>query len=107
MTDLAPDHMRLLALARAAMIAADNRALWRRDILEACKIHGAACDALWDELTRQVTIADGDVPVLEHPAMKQRNLSKRMRSEIIAACQDALSNALDDLINGRLEDDDD
>ena len=104
---ITPDHLRLLALARAAMIAADDRGNWRRDLMTACETHGAACDALWDELERQVTIADGGVPVLEHPTARSRRLAQRMRTEIISACQDAVSGALDNLISGRLHDTED
>lgn len=35
MTNLHPDHLRLLSLARAALTARDNRALWRASIRHA------------------------------------------------------------------------
>lgn len=100
MSDLHPDHMRLLALARAALTARDNRALWRASIRHAAEEHGAACDALWDEIERQVTVQDGRVPVLEHPAAKHKRMVRQMRSEIVAVVQDALTDALSALADG-------
>lgn len=108
MSDLHHDHMRLLALARAALTARDNRALWKASILHAAEEHGAACDSLWDEIERQVTLQDGRVPVLEHPAAKHKRMVRQMRSEIVAVVQDALTYALETLADGpRLEIEDD
>ena len=106
MTDLHPDHLRLLSLARAALLARDNRALWRASIEHAAEEHGAACDALWDEIERQVTIQDGRVPVAELPSAKHKRMVRQMRSEIVAVVQDALTDALSALADGpRLDDD--
>lgn len=101
---LHPDHQRLLALANAAFRARDNRELWTRSIREGAEEHGAACDALWNELERQTVIQCGSVPVLEHPSVKHKRMVRQMRSEIVAVVQDALSDALDALADGpRLE----
>jgi len=107
MTTLSPDHLHLLALARAAIKARDDKTLWTRDWNAAVEAHGAACDAVWDELERQVTIADGAVPVLEHPSATKVRRAAQMRGEIIAAVQHALSDVLDDLANGITHGDDD
>lgn len=96
MSDLHPNHMALLALARRA-IDAEAGPLWRTDPQEACARHAAACDALWEELRRQIDLQDGKVPVLEHPTVKARKMAKRMRKEIVAACMDAIEQALDDV----------
>lgn len=96
MSDLHPDHMALLALARRA-IDAEAGALWKTDPQEACDRHAVACDALWDELRRQIDLQDGKVPVLENQTVKARNLAKRMRREIVAACLGAIEQALDDV----------
>lgn len=96
MADLSPDHLHLLALARRA-ISANTGALWKADPEEACAIHGAACDALWDELHRQIDAQDGKVPVLEHPSVKQLRLAKQMRGAILTACTAAVEQALADL----------
>lgn len=37
------------------------------------------------------------VPVLEHPAVKQRALGKRMRDNILAACQAGIEQALNEV----------
>ena len=104
MTDLHPDHLRLLALARAALTARDNRALWRASITHAAEEHGVACSALWDEIERQVNLQDGRVPVLEHPSVRYERMVRQMRSEIVAVVQDALTDALNSLADGpRLE----
>lgn len=58
MTDLSDDHMHLLALARRAFDA-EQGPLWRDNPEAAVDRHGAACDALWDELQRQVDMQDG------------------------------------------------
>lgn len=107
MTDLSPDHLHLLALARAAIKARDDKTLWKRSLRDAVEIHGAACDAVLDELERQVTIADGAVPVLEHPSSTKVRRAAQMRGEIIAAVQHALSDALDDLAKGITHGEDD
>ncbi len=60
--------------------------------------HGACCDALWDELRRQVDIHSGVIPAIEHPALKQRALAKRLRGDIVRACQDAINHALENLV---------
>lgn len=100
MGDLHPDHERLLALAKAALVARDNRALWTRSIREGAAEHGAACDALWTEIERQVTVQDGRIPTLEHPSVRHKRMVRQMRSEIVARVQDALSDALDCLADG-------
>ena len=104
---LHPDHLRLLALAKAAIRARDDRVLWKRSALEGAELHGAACDALWSELENQVCMQDGAIPVLEHPAVKHKRMVRQMRSEIIAVVQASLEEALDALADGpRLIDDD-
>ncbi len=93
--DIEDDHIRLLALARMA-IAAESGPEWRCDVLSASDKHGAACDAVWRELRRQVDLQDGVIPTLEHPARQAQKLAKRMRSEIVATVQSAVEEALDD-----------
>lgn len=105
--DQLDDHTRLLALARAAMQARDDAKLWKLTPEEAAEIHGAHCDALWDELERQVVVADGRVPVLEHPTVKQRRLARQMRTEILAAVQGAVCEAIDDIDHGMFNWEDD
>jgi hypothetical protein len=107
MTALSPDHLHLLALARAAIKARDDKTLWKRSLREAVETHSAACDAVWDELERQVTIADGAVPVLEHPSATKVRRAAQMRGEIIDAVQHALSDVLDDLAKGITHGEDD
>ena len=107
MTDLHPDHLRLLAFAKAAIRARDDRALWKRSALEGAELHGAACDALWNELENQVFEQDGRIAVLEHPSVRHKRMVRQMRSEIIAVVQASLEKALDALADGpRLIDDD-
>lgn len=107
MTALSPDHLHLLALARAAIKARDDGALWKRSWQEGAEIHAEACNAIWDELERQVTILDGAVPVLEHPSATKKRRAAQLRGEIIAAVQSALSDALEDLANGITHGEDD
>lgn len=95
--DLAPSHLHLLALARAALDA-NHGPLWKKDPEEAMAHHGACCDALWDELRRQVDEQDGKVPVLEHPAVRQKALARRMRADIMATCKDAICHAIDNMV---------
>lgn len=107
MTDQSPDHMHLLALARAAIKARDDKTLWTRSFEGAVNTHGAACDAVWDELERQVVIADGAVPVLETPRAAKARRHAQIKSEVMAAVKAALSGALDDLAAGRFDGEDD
>lgn len=91
--------------APAALKARDYGTLWKRSMAEAVEAHGAACDALWAELERQVVVADGGVPVLDHPSVKARKLARHMRTQIVATVQQALSDALDDMEEGVFDDD--
>ncbi len=93
---LHPDHMHLLALARAA-IDAEQGVTWKTSPSEAVERHGAACDALWDELRRQIDLQDGKIPVIEHPSVKQKQLALRMRREIVATVNIAITEALDNM----------
>lgn len=101
---LSPDHLTLLSIARAAFKARDDRHLWRQDVRKAAEEHGCACDALWEELERQVAQFDGLVPVAEHPALKRRKMIAQMRSEIVATAQNAISEALEELAQGPMLD---
>ncbi|MFN4168107.1 MAG: hypothetical protein ACK4HD_07365 [Pannonibacter phragmitetus] len=96
MPDLSDDHMHLLALARRAFDA-EQGALWRDNPEAAVDRHGAACDALCDELQRQVDMQDGKVPVLEHPQVAKIRLARRMRKEIIAEVSAAIEDYLSDM----------
>lgn len=99
--DIEDDHVRLLALARRAIVAESGR-LWTTSPMEAVERHGAACDELWSELRRQIDLADGKVPVLELPSKQKQRLARRMRREIVAAVQGAVEEALEDLdLDGR------
>src|SRR3989304_3400155 len=95
MTALAPDHLHILALARQSFKARDDKRMWSMGVELAIETHGAACEALWVELERQVWAAEGKIPVLEPPAVKARKAAKRMRSDILAAVHDAVVEALD------------
>jgi hypothetical protein len=102
-TDLHPDHLNILALARAALSARDNAAAWARSPEKAADHHGACCDAVWSELERQVNLADGKVPVLEHPSVKSRRLAKQLRSDIICATREAICETLDAITDGAFD----
>lgn len=86
MTDntLHPDHLKLISLAQAALKARDDRARWQANGTNAAEEHGAACEAVWDELERQVTIQDGRIPTIEHPTVRYRRMVAQMRGEIVA-----------------------
>lgn len=60
MNALAPDHDKILRLARNALIARDNKAFWKADAEAACHFHGIACDELWNEVERQVNLYYAD-----------------------------------------------
>lgn len=107
MTDLSPDHLHLLALARAAIKARDDGPLWRKSPELACEVHSESCNAVWDELERQVTIADGAVPVLEHPSATKVRRAAQMRGAIIDSVLHAVTDALDDLAKGITHGEDD
>lgn len=104
---LHPDHLRLLTLAKAAFKARNDRTLWRQNIERAADEHGTACDALWDELERQVDEQDGKIPVLEHPSATKIRRARQIRAEIVNACRDAISETMDQIIDGGLLDDED
>jgi LmbE family N-acetylglucosaminyl deacetylase len=105
MVELHPDHMRLLELAQAAFQARDNRHLWRQNTMKAAEEHGFYCDALWEELARQTTVLDGEIPTLEHPSVKRRKMVADLRREIVDAAQSAMIEALDELAHGPMLED--
>jgi hypothetical protein len=105
MVELHPDHMRLLELAQAAFQARDNRHLWRQNTMKAAEEHGFYCDALWDELGRQVGLQDGLIPVLEHPSVKARRMVADLRREIVMTALSGIEQALDDLARGPILED--
>lgn len=96
MDDLHPSHLHLLALARAA-IDAESGITWKTAPEKAIERHGAACDALWNELRHQIDAQDGKVPVLEHPSVQQKRLAMRMRRVIVASVNSAITEALDNM----------
>lgn len=100
---ISDDLTRVLALARAALNARDDKRLWASDPEEAGDLHGAACNALWEELERLVRESDGKVPVLETRAQMQGRIDRRMRNEILAACQNAIVETLDDISRGTFD----
>lgn len=51
------DHQRILDLAHEALQRRDSP-LWRMDVEKAAQHHGEACDALWEELERQIVGAE-------------------------------------------------
>ena len=101
---MTPAHAHLLSLAQCALTARDDRAAWKKNPENASAAHGAACDAVWKELEDQVAAQSGRLPVLELPSVKQIRMAKRLRDEIIAAVQNAVVEALDDIISGALSD---
>lgn len=105
MSDLHPDHLALLAIARAALVARDDRQNWRNNPSQAAEIHGAQCDALWDELERQVAIQDGKIPVIDHPETKRIKMIAQWRREIVSVALNAVTEALDELADGPMMED--
>ena len=103
-----PDHLALLALAKTALQARDERTAWRKNVARAAEVHGAACDAVWEELERQVCIQDGNIPVIEHPRVRQQRMIINLRTEIVNVALAAIENAMGELAKGpMLEDGDD
>lgn len=76
------DFLRVLAMAKRAIHARDDAATWARSPEKQMGHHAACCDALWHELERLVNINDGMVPVLEHPALRERRIAKEIRGRI-------------------------
>lgn len=52
-------HERILSLAKSAL-EAEESPLWGTDIEQAAEIHAERCDALWQELYRQVRETEAD-----------------------------------------------
>ena len=106
MTDLHPDHTRLLELARAALQARDNRSLWRHNTTKAAEEHGFWCDELWTELERQTDDRHDQIAVLEHPSVRKLRMIANIRREIVATAQNAIEMALNELADGPMMDED-
>lgn len=105
LSDLHPDHLRLLELAQAAFQARDDRTAWRKGIANAAEAHGVACDTVWDELERQIEMQDGRIPVLEHPKRKQMRMVANLRCEIVNTAMAAIEGALNELAKGPMLED--
>ena len=101
--EISDDLTRVLALAGAALQARDDKRLWASDPEQAGDLHGAACNALWEELERLVKNSGGKVPVLETRAQMQVRIARQMRNEILAACQNAIVETLDDISSGAFD----
>lgn len=95
-----PDHLAILTLAKDALRARDDRTAWREGISHAAEIHGAACNAVWEELERQVCLQDGRIPAIEHPRVKQQRMIMNLRTEIVNTAMLAIESALVDLAKG-------
>lgn len=100
------DHLRLLSMANAAFKARDARTLWRQNPQAAAEEHGFHCDAIWEELARQCAEQDGAIPVLQHPSVKRRKMVADLRREIVATAQNAIIDALDELADGPMMEED-
>lgn len=93
--EIEDDLSRILALTKAALSARDDAASWRRSPEKAVGHHAACCDALWVELERLVDLSDGKVETLEHPAMRQRRIARRLRAHIVGEAIEAISERLE------------
>lgn len=99
--DQIPDDLtRLLALGRAAIVARDDAAEFARSPEKQIGHHAACCDNLWKEVERLVDLSDGKVPTLEHPALKERRIAKRIRSAVVAEVMECAQDRLDQIIDG-------
>ena len=92
--------MRLLALAKTSIRIRDDRQAWRGNTMRAAEDHSAACNELWEELERQVSLNDGKVPVAELPIVKQRRMAAQMRSAVVNTALVAIERAFKELENG-------
>jgi len=94
--ELSEDHMTLLALAKDAFRKQES-ALWKLDMEEAFAAHGAACDALWDELRRQcgqyADLAPVDLPL--SPQKQMVRIRKEAFQMLKARLPDLIEQALD------------
>lgn len=93
-------HMRLLALAKAA-IEAENSPQFKTNPEEAIERHGRACERVWAELAQQIGEAQ-DVPSIEPPAVRSKKAMKAARAKIVAHIKRAIDEAM-----GEIEDDED
>ena len=98
--DIDDDLTRVLALARAALAARDDAAAWCRSPELQIGHHAACCDNLWQELERLVDQANGAVPVIEHPTLKERRIAKRIRAAVVAEVLSCAEDRLDQIIDG-------
>lgn len=90
------DHMALLALAKRA-IDLETGPAWKRSPMKAAETHGAACDALWQELRRQIQEQAGAVPEIEPPSVLQKRLATLLRGQIVTTVHNAIDEALRDI----------
>ena len=89
-------HLSLLQLAKRA-IDAERGPNWKKNPNKAIEEHGAACDAFWGELRRQVDIYDGKIPEIESVDVLKKRLSSRLRVEIVSTVLGAIEDAMNDM----------
>lgn len=95
------DLTRVLALARAALKARDDAEAYCRSPEKQLGLHSVCCDNLWSELERLVQLDDGRIPVLEHPAAKERRIAKNIRRQVIAEILNCAEERLEQVIDGQ------
>lgn len=88
-------HDRILALAKSALDA-EVSPLWKTDMDTAVEVHAERCEALWDELRRQVCEVGAD-NIASLPSRIE--LERQWRKEFV----DLLRKRLPELISEAVE----
>ncbi|QKV17877.1 hypothetical protein [Oricola thermophila] len=89
------EHERILALAKSAF-EAEKSGLWKIDPETASEIHGERCEALWQELRRQVSEAGaGSIPSRPSRAELELQWKKEFVAKLRERLPDLVSEAIE------------
>lgn len=94
--EMIASHLSLLQLAKR-VFNAESGPNWKKNPAKAVEEHGAACDAFWNELRRQVDLYDDKTPEIESVDVLQKRLASRLRVEIVNTVLGAIEDAMNDM----------
>lgn len=95
---MSEDHERVLQLARRARDLSDGPA-WQRNVEDAAEAHAEACEAVWEELYRQIDNRDAEgMPVakMKMPPDPRKEIKKQIIARLKTELPDMVSHIIDE-----------
>lgn len=95
---MSEDHERILQLGRRARDLADGPS-WKFNTGDAVEAHGEACEAMWDEIYRQLDNRNAEgLPVVapKMPPDPRKEIKKQIIARLKAELPDMVSHIIDE-----------